>query len=241
MSDVYNPNELYKFENVALDVARTIGNESSQAVDRIKRLINRAATIVGGYDRKWSWLKVVDDTVNTVANDRYVYLPMEVKELLQIWVTGENRQTLDRIPSVEFRRLVPNPEEYTGTPRLYDYEGVDSSGATVLSLYPAPSSVITLGMDYYRHILPIRNDSTNIRSHWGMPPPIIEILISVTAALFWKGIDDERYRQELADAMAEIKEAYGADRNKPGTIIRARADDGNDDLDDGPIYPPRVG
>jgi hypothetical protein len=236
MSDTFEPNELYRLENVVLDVARNFGNESTQSKDRIKRMINRAATRIIGHDRKWSWLYVVD-SFETAADVETYSLNQDTRSLLMLWKTGDNRGPIDRIPSRQFRKYVPDESTYSGVPRLWDEAGVDTNGSKVISLFPVPDNTYTVKYQYYRHLLPVRNDQTNLWAYWGMPPNIIEILIQMATALTFKGIDDDRYQTDIAEAEAMIVDAYAADQEKGNTIIRAPAEDPDNFFSDGPMMP----
>lgn len=239
MSDTYSPNELYRLENVTLDVARQFGNESSQSQDRIKRVINRAATLVAGNERKWSWMQV-NEAFNTVSDKETYSLNQDVRELLQFWKTGENRGTIDRIGPSQFRKYVPDATVYSGVPRMWDEQGVDTNGAKIISLFPIPNGIYEVNYRYFRHLLPVRNDQTNLWAYWGMPPNVIECLIQMTTALMFKGIDDSRYKLERGEAEAMIQDAYSADQVKGNTTIRVPGTD-PDNMWSDPMLPPNFG
>lgn len=200
----------------------------------MKRLLNRAAVRIAGHNRRWSWLMVKSDFPTTASTEEYS-LDQDVGTLQMIWLQGSNRQKLDRIPSRRFRELEPNPTEVTGIPRMYDFNGVDSSGCKVVTLYPIPSSQLTVYYRYRRLLLPIQNDEANVWGTWGMPPNVIEILIEYATALSFKGIDDARHDRQLAQAEAMVLDAYGADQENVDTTVRIPFDD-----DEGMLSGPRL-
>lgn len=235
--DTYAPNELYRLENVTLDVARNYGNESTQMLAKIKRVINQAAILVAGHDRKWSWM-LVNDSFNTVSGIENYHLNQDVRDLLLFWKTGENRGTIDRIGTGLFKKYVPDTTVYSGVPRMWDEQGVDTNGAKIISLFPVPGGVYEINYRYFRHLLPLRNDQNDLRSYWGMPPNIIEAcLIPMATALLYKHVDDDRYKTERGEAEAQIELAYGADQQKANTVIRVPGDDPDRFYSD-PMLPP---
>lgn len=214
--------ELFRLEQIAYDVAFNTGQAgSSQGIDRAMRLINRAAIIIAGHDRRWSWLHV-KDSFNTVANTEEYSLNQDVRELTSIWMEGSNRQKLDRIPTTQFTELEPESSSVTGTPRLYDRKGVDSSGCMVISLYPVPSSSIEVFYRYYRHLLPIKNSQADVVSSWGLPINLVPVLIEVATALSYQGLNDTRFNDQFTLAVGSIDNAYAADQSRPDTIYRAK-------------------
>jgi hypothetical protein len=231
-------NELFRFKNVVFDVASNFGNTTEQSQTRMARLVNRAATKMTA-TRKWSWL-YVKDSFQTVASSEEYSLDQAAGKVQMLWIQDSNRQKLDRIPSRRFRELVPDPANYTGVPRMYDYNGVDSSGCKIVTLYPIPSTVMTIWYRHRRIILPIQNSETNIWSFWGMPPIVIECLIEYATALAFQGIDDARYKSQLQIAEAMTEDAYGEDQENQDTTIQIPFDD-HDAYLAGPRLPPEYG
>lgn len=239
--DTYAPNELYRLENVALDVARNYGNESTLMLAKIKRVINRAAILVAGHDRKWSWM-LKNDSFNTVSEKETYSLAQDARDVLHFWKGGENRGKISRIGAQQFRDYVPDATVYSGVPSMWDEQGVDTNGAKVISLFPIPNGVYEVNYRFFRHLLPVRNDQNNLWAYWGMPPNIIEgCLIPMATALLYKGIDDDRYKLERGEAEAQIELAYGADQQKANTRIRIPAMDPELNFVDGPLLPPEYG
>lgn len=240
MSDTFEPNELYRFENVVFDVARQYGNESQLSRDRIGRIVNRAAVLVAGDDRDWSWMHVIDTFTTATGVEEYT-LNADVRDILQMWKTGSNRGPIDRIGPKQFRRFVPDTTVYNGVPRMWDDRGVDSSGSKIISLFPIPSGAYTINYQYFKHITPIRNNQVDVRSWWGMPPNVIECVIQMATALTFKGMDDARYKAERAEAEAMVQNAFMADQRKGATVIRVPSEDPDNAFSDGPMLPPTWG
>lgn len=236
MSDTFEPNELYKFENVILDIARQFGNESQKSQDRIARLVNRAMTLVIGANRQWRFLKKVE-TITTSASVSEYTLNTDVEEILLFWKTGSHRGPLTRIPEGQFRAFVPDESVYTGIPNLWDDEGVDSNGSMVVSFWPIPSGAVEIKYQYYRRLVPLRNPQQNLIAVWGVPPRVIEAIIQMATALTFKGIDDARYKAERAEA-EEMAEAYFiADQFNGNTEIRVPAVHPGELIGGGPQLP----
>lgn len=212
-------NQLYRFKDLAFDVASNFGNVTDQSQERMCRLINRAAVRIAGNKRRWSWLMTKDYFLTSDGIEEYS-LNQDVAIPQMFWMEGANRQKLDRIPSVRFRELVPNSTEDSGNPRLYDYAGVDSSGCKVVTLWPIPSGELEIYYRYRRFTLPIQDKEANVWSRWGMPPNIIECLIEYATALAWKGVDDRRHTEQLLQAEAMVEDAYVADQENLDTTQR---------------------
>jgi hypothetical protein len=214
--------ELFRLEQLAYDVAFNTGQAgSSQGIDRALRLLNRAGLIIAGHDRRWSWLHV-KDSFNTVANQEEYSLNQDVRELTGVWLEGSYRQKLDRIPTTQFNELEPQSSSATGTPRLYDRKGVDSSGCMVISLYPLPTSAIEVFYRYYKHLLPIKNQQADVVSAWGLPPNMVPVLVEVATALSYQGLNDTRFNDQFSLAIGSIDNAYAADQSRPDTVYRAK-------------------
>lgn len=232
--------EFFRISQIAYDVGLIFGSTTDQGMARCKRSIYRAALSLAGNDRRWSWLKT-KDSFNTVSSQREYSIREDVKFIHQMWMEGVNRQRIDRIPTSQFVEQVPNPELSTGIPRLFDEEGVDSTGAPVISLYPVPASALEVKYRFTRDILPFKDDSNDIRVIWGMPPRLLEALTQKAAALAIQGTNSQKFRE--LDALAEslIEDAYAADQAKPYTTYRAPMIEGRDAISDGPQLPPTYG
>lgn len=235
-----DPQDIFLFANIAYDAGVIFGSTTDQALMRVKRCVNRAMLDITRKDRRWSWLRTVWD-LNTVANVREYSLDVKLKKLHQMWVTGLSRQKIDRIPTGKFVELVPNPTLSTGIPRLFDYEGVDSQAAIVISLYPMPSGIYPIKYRGTRKIDPIREDSTDVRAWWGMPDSLHEGLLQKAAALACQGVNNAKYLELNAAAEALIEDEYAADQSQPDTTYRAPMGDEYDMLSDGPMLPPQFG
>lgn len=231
--------QLYRFKDIVFDVATNFGNTSQQAQNRIGRLVNRAAVRIAGGNRRWSWALVKDSFMAASGVEEYS-LNQDVGTLQMVWLEGNNRQKLDRIPSRQFRELVPDPINDSGIPRLYDFNGVDSNGCKVITLYPIPSGQVEVFYRYRRLLLPIQNGETNVWARWGMPPNIIECLIEYATALSFKGIDEARHDRQLAQAEAMVLDAYGDDQENMDTRIRIPFDEEMEDEGE-VLLPPQFG
>lgn len=234
-------NEFFRIENIAYDVGQIFGSTTDQGLARARRSIYRAALYIVGQDRRWTWLKTKDSLL-TVASQREYSLRDDISDLQQqMWMEGSNRGRIDRIPTSDFVQRVPNPEEATGTPVLYDEEGVDSSGAKVVSFYPVPSSEIEIFYRFTRQIMPFNDPSEDIRTIWGMPAKMLEPLTQKAAALCVQGVSSSRFNDMNALAEALILDAYGSDQAKPATTFRAPMIRERDSLSDGVMLPPQFG
>lgn len=234
-------NELFRFDEIAFDVAQIYGSTTEQGLKRARRSLNRAMIAIIGHDRKWSWLKV-KDSFNTVADTREYSLPKDVRADIQhMWMEDSNRGMISRIPTTKFVKREPDAESTTGTPTLFDYEGVDSSGCVVISLYPTPSSAIEVFYRYTRRIKPIDDGGKDVRSYWGLPDEMLEALIQKAAALCVQGSNNSRYMELTESADFLIEEAYRADQSKSNTRYIAGDIGEGGQPDDGPRLPPEFG
>ncbi len=240
MPDPLDPNQLTRFSEIAQDVGSIFGSQTDQALTRVKRCINRAAISLAGQDRRWSWLQTKDSFVTASLVNEYS-LNQDVRTIHQLWLPDLNRQRIDRIPTSKFVELVPNPTAATGIPRLFDEEGVDSSGAKIVSLYPMPSSVLTINYRYTKQMLPILDDNTDILQWWGLPLNLLECLTQKAAALASQGVNGARFLELNGMAEQIIAEAYACDQAKPWTSFRAPLGDEWDMIADGPSLPPQFG
>ena len=225
--------ELFRLEDLAYDVGFNSGNTGSQGIERGVRLLNRAAILIAGHDKRWSWLYAKDSVLTEVGQEEYS-LACDVRELTSMWMEGSYRQKLDRIPTTQFTQLEPQSSSVTGTPRLYDLRGVDSSGNKVISLYPVPSvGSIEVFYRYYRQLLPLTDQQKSVISGWGMPVNLVPVLIEVATALSFQGLNDTRYNDQFTIANGSIESAYAADQARPDTIYRARDQAATLGADDG--------
>jgi len=215
------PNELFRFDEIAQDVAEIYGLTNAAGLKKAKRALNRAAIAISGHDRNWSWL-MVKDSFMTVASTREYSMQPEVRgDISHLWMEGSNRGRIDRIPTGRFIKSEPDASTTTGTPTLFDYEGVDSSGNVVLSLWPVPSSAIKIFFRYTKNLRPISEDSKDLRVAWGLPQQMLEALTQKAAALCMQGSNPKRFAEQNAFAEALIEEAYIADQAHKNTTYRA--------------------
>lgn len=230
----------FKIEDIAYDVGQIFGSTTEQGIARASRALYRAALEISGRKRRWTWLKTKDSFLTVLGNREYS-LRVDAKEIHQVWIQGTNRQRLDRIPTSAFVERVPNPELATGIPTLFDFEGVDSNGATIISLYPVPSTALTIYYRFTRRIMPPRDPSNDIRVVWGMPPELREPLVQKAAALAIQGISSSKYDAMNEFAEMLISDAYADDQTSPATTFRAPLMEGRDAILDGPMLPPQFG
>ncbi len=219
--------DFYRIKEIAYDVGLIFGSTTDQGIARAKRCLYRAALSIAGQDKRWTWLQV-KDSFNTIAQTREYSLRDDMKVLHQMWMQGTNRQRIDRIPTSSFVERVPNPDLATGIPRLYDEEGVDSSGAPVISLYPIPASALEVFYRFTRQLNPPKDDSADIRVVWGMPINLLEALTNKAAALCLQGVNSSRFDILNATAEAMIAEAYASNQSKTPTTYRAPIIEGRD-------------
>lgn len=240
MSDEPQMDSLDSIWGVAHDAGEILGSTNKQGMQRALRLVNRAAIEIAGHDRRWSWLRGYD-TFDTIALQFIYSLPTYVRKEHLIWMEGQSRQKLDRIPDRRFRELAPNPKLSQGIPRLYSFLGVDSEGAIQIGLYPVPSMTLTISFDFARRIVPAPSPNLCFTQWWGMPNQMRECLVNKAAALGMNAVDDERAAtfQQLAENA--VLEAYAADQSHPDTTYRAPMNEVDDMLSDGPMLPPNFG
>jgi len=232
-------NQLYRFKDLAFDVAQNFGNTTQQSQDKAARMLNRAAVRVAGNNRRWTWLMIKDSFHTSQGIEEYS-LNQDVAVTQMFWMEGSNRQKLDRIPSARFRELVPNSTEDSGNPRLYDFAGVDSSGCKVVTLWPIPGGDLEIFYRYRRFILPIQDKEANVWGRWGMPPNVMECLIEYATALMFKGVDDRRHNEQLGQAEAMVLDAYAADQENLDTTQRIPFDH-DQFYNDEPVFEARFG
>ena len=227
--------DLYRFKNVAFDVAQIYGVTTPQGIARAKRSLNRAAISLVSKGRKWSWLKVVG-SFDTIV-DEIEYSLSDVEKIHQMWIQDTNRRVLDEVTDEKFTKAVPDRTEASGTPSCYREEGVDSNGDKIISLYPVPSEVEEIFYRYTRRINPINNDEQDIRVAWGIPPSVLEPLTLLAAAMCCQGSNQRKYTELKLEAEAEIERAYAEDQHSPNKVYRAPIH-GAAPRDDGPQLPP---
>lgn len=234
-------NELWRFENVAYDVAVNFGNTSDQSQRKMQRFLNRAAQMVATQkNRRWSWL-YAKDYITTIESEGEYSLPSDLQKVNEFWIQDSNRQKLDRIPSGKFRELVPDDSEDSGTPRLYDFRGVDSNGSKVAFFWPIPSEAgLKIYFRYKRFITPIVNPQADVRSYWGMPQDVILAAVELATALALKSINDPRWKDQLILAEGMIDQAYADDQENPDTTYRMEPFEG-DSGDGEPVFESRFG
>ncbi len=116
----------------------------------------------------WRWLEKTS-TMPTVEDQHSYDLPddIDTNKINSIY-DRTNNWTYVFISYDEFVRLVPNPSNSTGSARWYTLY------ATTLRLYPVPSSVYTLFMDYVKTISLIADASVAIDIPAKYDPVIID-------------------------------------------------------------------
>lgn len=231
--------EFFRIENIAYDVGLAFGSTTDQSQARIRRCIYRAALSIAGTEaRRWSWLKT-QDSFMTVATEKEYSIRQDVKVLHHLWMEGVSRQRIDRLPTTQFVERVPDSSLATGIPRLFDEQGVDSSGAKIISLYPVPASQLEVFYRFTRKIVPFTDPSQDIRVLWGMPEQLLEALIQKSTALAAQGISASKFAELTTFAESLVEAAYADDQNSTPTTFRAPMIQGRDALEDGPMLPPQ--
>lgn len=214
-------NELFRFGEIAFDVAQIYGLTNSQGLKRARRALNRAIIEIAGHDRNWSWLRVKDSFLTTSGVREYS-LDREVRsDVSHFWMQDSNRGVIHRVPTGQFVKSEPDEDSTSGIPEYFDYEGVDSSGAQVFSFFPVPSSAIRIYFRYTRQPKPIQDESKDVRVAWGLPQNMLPVLTKKAAALCVEGVNSTRYDKLNAEAEAMIEIAYAADQSRKNTRYRA--------------------
>lgn len=232
-------NEFFRIENIAYDVGLAFGSTTDQSLARIRRCIYRAAlSIAGNEQRRWSWLKSVDSFMTSATVQDY-QIRRDVKVLHHLWMEGVSRQRIDRLPTTQFVERVPDSSLATGIPRLFDEQGVNSSGAKIISLYPVPASELEVFYRFTRQIVPFNDPSADIRTLWGMPENLLEPLTNKAIALAAQGTSSAKFAELTTFAEQMIDDAYASDQSKQYTTYRAPMIQGRDALEDGPMLPPQ--
>lgn len=221
--------EMFRIENIAFDVGQIFGATTDQGIARARRCVYRAALYIAGQNRRWKWLKTKDSFL-TIASTQEYSLRDDVKVLHQMWMEGATRGVIHRIPTTEKVRRITSPSETSGNPYLFDEEGVDSSGAPVISLWPVPASAIEVFYRFTRDILPPTDPSDEIMSYWGMPRRMLEPLTQKAAALCIEGVNSVRFDKLNGLAEALIEDAYAADQESTLTTFRAPMNGGRGDV-----------
>ena len=224
--------ELFRFGEIAYDVAHIYGVTTEQGLKRARRSLNRAMIELVGHDRKWSWRKTKDSFM-TVAGQREYSMQRDVRADIQhFWMEGSNRGIIQRVPTTKFVKSEPDANTTNGTPTLFDYEGVDSSGCVVVSFFPIPASIIEIFFRHTKLIKPVSDVDKDIRSYWGLPENMLNALTQKAAAFCVQGTSQEKYLALNMEADRLIEEAYAADQARSNTRYIARelgADAGSDD------------
>lgn len=231
--------ELFRFGEIAYDVAHIFGVTTEQGLKRARRSLNRAMIDLVGHDRKWSWRKT-KDSFFTLANVREYSMQRDVRADIQhFFMEGANRGIITRIPTTKFVKIEPDANTTTGTPTMFDYEGVDSSGCIVVSFYPIPASAIEVFFRYTKLIKPLSDPDKDVRTYWGLPDNMLNALTQKAAAFCVQGTNQEKYMELNAGAEAEIALAYAADQARSNTRYIAKTLGNHDRVDGDPLLPPQ--
>lgn len=232
-------NELYRFGEIAYDVAQIYGVTTEQGLKRARRALNRAMISIVGSDRKWSWLRV-KDSFHTTSGVREYSLQREVRgDISHVWMEGTTPGKLSRVPTGQMLRSEPNPEAVSGTPTLFDYEGVDSSGCIVMTLYPTPSGDFEIFHRYTKRIAPLDDVDQDVRTYWGLPDELLEALTQKAAALCVQGVSTEKYMALNSAAEGMIEMAYSSDQSRTNTRYIAPMQENGDRAYGDPRLPPQ--
>jgi hypothetical protein len=241
MPTIPDDNELFRFGEVAFDVAQIFGVTTEQGLTRARRALNRAMIDIAGHDRKWSWLRTKSSLL-TIADTREYSLEREVRmDINHFWMEGANRGNIHRVPTGKLVKAIPDPSGYSGTPGLFDYEGVDSSGCVVVSFFPTPASAIEIFYRFTKQIRPISDADKDLRSAWGIPQNMLETLTQKAAAMMIQGVNSERFKEMDGLSRALIEEAYAADQSRLNTTYRAPMHGGEESVTEGPVLPAEFG
>jgi hypothetical protein len=227
----YNPNNMFKFEELISDVCEDFGNTSLQARNRAKRMINRGLERIIGHGKRWTWTRVMGEIL-TSDGEEFYSLEDDCRKPFFFRRTGTNRGKMTCIPDSEFYEAVPDTEDTSGVPEMWSPDGVDSNGAYQVRFYPIPDGEYTVKYKYERGIIPLRNDADDVRAVSGLPGHMREVLLKMSSALMFKGIDDARYNDDMAEAVAMVNAAYADDQENADREIRAPARSNVDQMDD---------
>lgn len=241
MSTPLDDDALFRFGEIAFDVAQIFGNTSAQGLTRARRALNRAMIYIAGHDRKWSWLRTKDSLTTTIGVREYS-LQREVRaDISHFWMEGAARGKIYRVSTGRFVKAIPDPDNYSGNPYLFDYEGVDSSGCLVVSFFPTPAAATEIFYRYTRQIKPINDEDKDVRAYWGLPQNMLEVLTQKAAALAVQGVNGTRFKELNADAEAMLQDAYSCDQSRTNTNFIAPMQGEGEPLGEGVLLPPEFG
>lgn len=230
-------NDLFTLLDIATEVSQNYGDTSDITIAKAKKWVNRALMRISEMGT-WSWQKVYDEALNTVAGTETYTLADGVKKINAIWIQGSTRRKLRLIEDRRFREIFTQPTTPQGTPLYYRNYGRDAtSGEKKIAIYPVPNAVYALKYDYDREIQMLVDNTDDVRVETGMPAHMIDALIELATAIGYRELDDSDYESAMAEALERWRALFADDSSEIDDRIRqAPFEADGPDLND-PVLP----
>lgn len=153
--------------------------------------LNLVGKDIGNRQQNWHWKFLeVTATAPTVANQHSYDLPTDIDTTKILAVYDRNNDiTYTYTPYEKFVRLVPDPSNNTGDSHIW------TIFANTLRLWPIPSSVFTLFMDYVRTMTSYADNGVA-----GIIPAKYDTVV-IDGILSWA----YRFDKELGDFASQIE------------------------------------
>jgi len=187
------------------DVAALMGDgfsfttSSYPTLTQAKQIINRFYKRFVS-SRDWKWMQK-QTTLSTVAGVSTITMPDDVEEIVTLRIANLG-VTLRPYSREQFLQEFPNGWTNTGSaiPQLYVQSAPAANNAIQIDVWPMPSAIYTVSMDYKARFTPLSGDS----DYSVVPPEAEDYLVYASAAEMLLMQGDQRNEAYKAQA-AEVK------------------------------------
>lgn len=234
-----NPNSLYTTTGLKAQVAKNVGSTDAITLSDAEIWLQRALIRFMELG-EWSWQKVYDQEIYTVANSKTVYVPNALK-IYSLFMSSPIQRKLVLIEDRKFRQMYPN-DTFTGSPYHWRTAGRSKFNPDTLEigLYPIPDAVYTLKYDGVRSISMPISVSQDIRTVTGMPTNLVDLVIEMATAIGFKGDDDRKASEQMSEALLRLERAYANDQSEiDDRLVAAPFEEGDANSLADPLLPPQ--
>lgn len=192
-------------QDIRLSLCRKLGyadSPSAEVAARLDSFVNEIHRRLLGMPGL-GYLRQSSTTFVTVAGTSKYTMVAGVARIMGIRDTS-NDLALRNMSWEWYQENVPDPSSTTGNPTVWVPAGLDSTLALTIALYPTPSSIQTLALDYARNIDDITTNSGVV-----LVPPDFQWVIEAGAKMLeYERQDDRRYpaaREEFYRGIRDLK------------------------------------
>lgn len=228
---------IFTAEDIAREIAESVGSLSEVTYDQAYRCINRALRIMNAKG-SWPFWASEDLLLTTVSGTQYYRMKQRVRMPKYLHMRNPAWK-LEMIDLMMLRKLYPNNTETTGQPLYWRISSYNVNAQSFeVGLWPIPDGEYEIYIDIDQNPLLVTNKNDNL-CQLGLPEEMIETMIKIATALMYEKTGDADYQNKMAEGLTQLESDYYRLTNHIDANLNSRVYAGDMQVFSGdPMLPP---